>query len=104
MQQVQIIGNNTNSSLHTKEIYSRLNSGNACYHSVHSLSSSCPLSRNVKVKIYRTIILPVVLYVCETWSPTLREEDGLRVTEGFENILTYKKGGKRKEGKGCTTG
>ena len=36
----------------------------------------------MKIKIYRTIILPVVLYGCETWSPTLREERRLRV---FEN-------------------
>jgi hypothetical protein len=40
------------------------------------------MSRNVKVKIYKTIILPVVLYGCETWSLTLREEHKLRV---FEN-------------------
>ena len=40
------------------------------------------LSKNLKIKIYRTIILPVVLYGCETWSPTLREERRLRV---FEN-------------------
>jgi hypothetical protein len=44
--------------------------------------SSCLLSRNVNVKIYKTIILPVVLYECETWSLTLREERRLRV---FEN-------------------
>jgi hypothetical protein len=40
------------------------------------------VSRNVKVKIYKTIILPVVLYGCETWSLTLREEHRLRL---FEN-------------------
>jgi hypothetical protein len=40
------------------------------------------LSRNLKVKIYKTTILPVVLYGCETWSLTLREEHRLRV---FEN-------------------
>jgi hypothetical protein len=50
-----------------KEIKSRLNSGNACCHSVHSLLSSRLLSGNVKVKIYKTVILPVVLYGCETW-------------------------------------
>jgi hypothetical protein len=65
-----------------EEIKSRLNSGNACCHSVQSLLSSHFLSRNLKVKIYKTIILPIVLYECETWSPTLREEHGLRV---FEN-------------------
>jgi sorting nexin-29 len=44
----------------------RLNSGNACCHSVHSLLSSRLLSGNVKVKTYKTIILSVVLYGCET--------------------------------------
>jgi hypothetical protein len=48
------------------------NSGNACYHSVQSLLSSRLLSRNVKVKIYITIILPLVLYGCKTWTLTLR--------------------------------
>jgi hypothetical protein len=65
-----------------EEIKSSLNSGNSCYHSVQSLLSSRLLSRNIKVKIYKTIILPVVLYRCETWSLTLREEHRLRV---FEN-------------------
>jgi hypothetical protein len=40
------------------------------------------LSKNTKIRVYRIIILPVVLYGCETWSPTLREEQRLRV---FEN-------------------
>jgi hypothetical protein len=44
--------------------------------------SSSLLSRSVKVKIYKAIILPVVLYGCEPWSLTLREEHRLRV---FEN-------------------
>jgi hypothetical protein len=48
-----------------EEIKSRLNSGNACHHSVQILLSSRLLSRNVKVKIYKTIIL-AVLYGCET--------------------------------------
>jgi hypothetical protein len=65
-----------------EEIKSRLNSGNARYSSVQSLLSTRLLSRNVKVKIYPAIILPDVLYGCETWSLTLREEHGLRV---FEN-------------------
>jgi hypothetical protein len=59
-----------------------------------SLLSSCLLSRNVKVKIYKTIILPVVLYGCETWSLTLREHS-LRV---FENrVLRRIFGPKRDE-------
>jgi sorting nexin-29 len=65
-----------------KVINSRLNSGNASYHWVQSLLSSHLLSRNLKVNVYKTIILPVVLYGCETWSLTLREEHRLRV---FEN-------------------
>jgi hypothetical protein len=65
-----------------EEIKRRLNSGNACYHSVQNLLSSRLLSKNVKMTIYKTITLPVVLYGCETWSLTLREEHRLRV---FEN-------------------
>ena len=42
------------------------------------------LSKNLKIKIYKTIILPVVLYGCETWYLTLREESRLRV---FENRI-----------------
>ena len=49
---------------------------------MQNLSSSSLLSKNLKIKIYRTIILPVVLYGCETWSLTLREERRMRV---FEN-------------------
>ena len=52
---------------------------NACYHLVENLLSSSLLSKNLVVKIYGTIILPVVLYGCETWSLTLREEHRLRV-------------------------
>jgi hypothetical protein len=62
-----------------EETKSRLNSGNACYHLVQSLLSSHLLSRNLKVKIYKTIIPSVVLYGCETWSLTLREEHRLRM-------------------------
>ena len=64
-----------------EEIRSRLRSGNACYHSVHNLISPSFLSKNTKIKMYRTIILPVVWYECETWSVTLREECRLWVLE-----------------------
>jgi hypothetical protein len=57
-----------------EEIKSRLNSVNAYYHSVQSLLSSRLLTTNVKVKIYKTIILPVVPYGYENWSLTLRED------------------------------
>jgi hypothetical protein len=64
------------------EIKTRLNSGNAYCHSVQKLLSSRLLSKNIKIRIHKTIILPVVLCGCETWSPTLREDYRLRV---FEN-------------------
>ena len=51
---------------------------------MQNLSSSRLLSKNVEIKIHRTIILPVVLYGCETWSLTLREKSKLRV---FENMV-----------------
>jgi hypothetical protein len=76
-------------SIH-EEIKSRLKSGNACYHSVQNLLSSRLLSKNTKIRVYRAIILPVVLYRCETWSLTLREEQRLRV---FENRVLRRKFG-----------
>ena len=78
-----------------EEIKSRLKPGNVCYHSVQNLLSSRLLSKNLKIKIYRTVILPVVLYGYETWSLTLREERKLRV---FENrVLRRIFGPKRDE-------
>jgi hypothetical protein len=58
----------TNQNLIQEEIKKRVNSGNACYHSVPNLLSPPLLSRNLKIIIYKTIILPVVLYGCETWT------------------------------------
>ena len=52
---------------------------NACYYSVQNLLSSSLLSKNIKVKINRTVILPFVSYGCETWSPIVSEEHRLRV-------------------------
>jgi hypothetical protein len=72
----------TNKNSIQEEIKSRLKLGNACYYTVQNLLSSSLLSRKLKIKVYRTIILPVVLYGCKTWSLTLREEGRLRV---FEN-------------------
>ena len=57
-----------------KEIKHRLNSGNAYYYPLQVLLSSQLLSKNIKLKIYKTVILPVILYGCETWTLTLREE------------------------------
>ena len=50
---------------------------------MQNLLSSRLLSKNLKIKIYRTTILPVVLYGCETWSLTLREESKLRLSENM---------------------
>ena len=62
----------TNKDSIQEETKSRLKVGNACYYSVQNLFSSSLLSKKLKIKVYRTIILPVVLYECETWSLTLR--------------------------------
>jgi hypothetical protein len=59
----------------------RLNLDNACYSSVQNLLPSCLLLINVKNDIYRTIILPIVLCGCETWSLILREKHRLKVSE-----------------------
>ena len=57
--------------------------------------SSSLLSKNLKIKIYRNIILPVVLYGCEAWSLTAREEKKLRV---FENMVLRRIFGPRRDG------
>jgi hypothetical protein len=82
-----------------EEIKSRLNLGNACYRSVENFLSFRLLSKkNVKIKIYKTIIIPVILYGCKTWSLILREEHRLRV---FENrVLRRIFGLKRDEVRG----
>jgi hypothetical protein len=85
----------TNQNLIQEEIKRRLNSGNTCYHSVQNLLSSRLLSKNVKVRICKTVILPVVLYGCETWSLTLREEHKL---EEFENKVLRRIFGSKRDG------
>jgi hypothetical protein len=88
----------TNQNSNQEETKSRLQSGNANYHSVQNLLSSSLLSKNLKIKIYRTIILPVILYGCGTWWLTLMEERRLRV---FENrVLRRIFGPKRDEATG----
>jgi hypothetical protein len=66
------------------------------YYSVQNLLSSRLISKNLKIKIYKTVILPVVLYGCETWSLNLREEHRGRF---FENRVLRIFGPKR-EGDG----
>ena len=67
--------------LHSWINWKKVKSGNACHHSVQNLLSYSTQSQSVKIKIHRTIILPVVLYGRETWSLTLRQKCGLRVFE-----------------------
>ena len=69
-------------------------SSNRSSHLVQNLLSSRLLSKNLKIKIYRTIILPMVLYGCETWSLTLREERRLMV---FENRVLRKVYGPKRD-------
>jgi hypothetical protein len=85
----------TNQNLIYEEIKRRLNLGSACYHSVQNFLSSYVLSQNVKIRIYRTIILTVVLNGCETWSLRLREEQRLRVSG--HKVLNRMFGPKRNE-------
>jgi hypothetical protein len=79
--------------IHDK-IKSRLNLENAYFYSVQNLLSSPLISKNLNTKIYKTVTLPVVLYGCETWSLTLREEHRLRV---FENRVLKIFGSEREE-------
>jgi hypothetical protein len=80
-------------NLNQEEIKRRLNFGNAYYHSVQNLLSSRLLSKNVKIRIFKLFIFLVVLYVCETWSLTLKEEHRLRVflNRVFRRIFGPKK-------------
>ena len=71
----------TNRNSFQVEIKSRLKPGNVCYYSVQNLLPSSSLSQNLKIKIYRIIILPVVLFGYETWLLICREEHRLRVSE-----------------------
>jgi hypothetical protein len=64
-----------------------LDSGNGCYHSVQNLLSSRLLSKNIKSRIYKSIILPVVLYEGGTWSLTLSEVHRQRVYQVKEDEL-----------------
>ena len=77
----------TNRNEMHKEIKHRLNSGNACYYALQGLLSSQLPSKNIKLKIYKTVILSIILYGYETWSLTMREEKSLQV---FENKVLRK--------------
>ncbi|KAJ4438379.1 hypothetical protein ANN_14324 [Periplaneta americana] len=84
----------TNINETREKIKHRINMGNACYYSVEKLLSSSLLSKNLKVRIYKTVILSVVLCGCKTWTLTLREEHRLRV---FENKVLRKIFGARRD-------
>ena len=85
---------NINQNSIAEEINSRLRSGSDCYHSVRNLLSARLLSKSLKIKVYRNIILSVVLYGRETWSLTLRKERKLRV---FENTVLRRIFGPRRD-------
>ena len=80
-----------------EEIKCRIKAGNSCYYSVPTLLSSRLLPKNFKIKIYKTIILSVLLYGRETWSLTLKEEKRLRV---FENRILRRVFGHKRDGNG----
>jgi hypothetical protein len=73
VEQLRYLGTTaTNQNSIQEEIMGRFKSGNACYHSVQKLLSSSFIYKNMNINIYRTIIWPLVLYGCETWSLILR--------------------------------
>ena len=74
----------TNQNAIQEKIKCRIKAGNSCYYLVQTLFSSRLLSKDLKIKIYKTIQLPVVLYGYEVWSLTLREERRLKL---FENKI-----------------
>jgi len=94
----------TNHNCIHEEIKSRLNSGNACYHSVQNLLCFLHFSKNLQITLYKTTVLPVVLYGCETWSQTLREECRLRVFEHWVLKRIFEPKGEEvvEAGVGCT--
>jgi hypothetical protein len=75
-----------------EEIERRLNCRNVCYHLIQYLLSSCLLSKNVKIWIYKPIISPLVLWGYETWSLALREEHRLKVRFEVFTAVTMKNG------------
>ena len=94
MEQFKYLGTNLkDQNSIQEEIKNSLKSVNACCHSVQNLLSFSLLPKNIKIKIYRTVILPVVLYGCETWSLTLTEIRRLRVCEnrGLRRIHRVRK-------------
>jgi hypothetical protein len=84
----------TNQNSMHEEMSSRLTSVNACYLLVQNLLSSNLLCKYMKIKIYSTKILPVVLYGCASWSLTLREENRLTV---FKNRVLKKRFGHKRD-------
>ena len=88
----------TNQNSIQVENKNRLKSGNACYRLVQNILYSSLPSENIRININTNIILSVVLYGCETWSLTLREDRRLRVLEN--RALRKIFGLKREEGTG----
>jgi hypothetical protein len=89
----------TNRNSIQDEIENRLKLGNACFHSVQNVLPSHLLSKNIRIRIYKNIILLAVVHVCETWFSTVREEHWLRV---FENrVLRRIFGPKRDDERRC---
>jgi hypothetical protein len=84
MEQFRYLGEKTLTALNyiQEQFKNRLKPANAYYHSAQNLLSFSLLSKNIRNEIHKNIILPVVLYGCETWSLTWREERRLRV---FQN-------------------
>ena len=79
----------TNTNDIREEIKHTVNMGNACYYSLQKILSFCMLSKKLKFNTYKTIILLVVLYGCETWSLMLREDHRLHENGESYIMLSY---------------
>jgi Mg2+ and Co2+ transporter CorA len=86
-----------NQSYIYEEAESRLNSRNACYIQFQILVF-CPLSKNIKIKMYTFVTLPVTFIVFETWTLILREEHRLMVFQNRDLRILF--GPKREKAMG----
>ena len=87
----------TNQNSIQEDIKCRLKTGDSCYYSVQTFLSCRIFSKNLKIKIHETIILPVVLYGCEARSLKLREE---RRPRAFENRILRRMFGPKRDANG----
>jgi hypothetical protein len=83
----------TSGNNHERDIKARMAAGNRCYYALSKIMKSREISKSTKLKIYRTLIIPIVMYGCEGWTMSKHMEEALRVWK--RNILRRVYGPKR---------